>query len=262
MNYYASFKITADNCLNNRAINYGDGVFETLLVEDQEITLWDLHWKRLYASLQSLKIQPPDETYIRETALGLTQDRGCYVLKLVVFRDDHKRGYLSESNRSQFYMTLNSYNKSYVSDKLTLSSVKLSKQRKMAGLKHLNRLEQVIAAQNLIGSDYTDAIMCDTSGNVIETINKNIILFKGNKIYSPKLKKSGVHGVALRWLYSKGHEINWKKIEFKDMAQYHGMMVCNSIQGFNPITHIDNKKYYKKQSPLSNIIQQQWSKRC
>ena len=138
----------------------------------------------------------------------------------------------------------------------------LSKQKNLAGIKHLNRLEQVLAAQELIHSIYSDAIMCDASDHVIETISKNIILFKQDIIYSPKLNKSGVYGVALRWLQSQGHKINWKKIEFNDLSQYHGMMVCNSVQGFNSIKNIDNKIYYEKQSKLAGLIKTQWTERC
>ena len=138
----------------------------------------------------------------------------------------------------------------------------LARQKKLAGIKHLNRLEQVMAAQELSNSNFTDAIMCDDSGCIIETINKNIILFKQDKIYSPLLNDSGVYGIALRWLQSQGHQINWKKIEFNDLAQYHGMMVCNSIQGFNSIKNINNEIYFDKQLNIADKIKILWSEIC
>lgn len=259
MKYYSSFEITANNCLNNRAISYGDGVFETMLLDNYSIKLWKLHWQRLSASLKLLNIQVPDKKTILENAMLLVNDDGQYLLKLVVFRDDTKRGYSSDSTSHQFFMTLNPYTKASSVNTLTKSSVVLSKQKKLAGLKHLNRLEQVLAAQELNQSEYQDAIMCDKSGRVIETISQNIILFKHNKIFSPKLNKSGVHGVALRWLQEKGHEINWKKIEFNELAQYHGMMICNSIQGFSTINNIDNSIYFDNKTITAQLIQTQWN---
>lgn len=262
MKYYSSFEITAENCLLNRAINYGDGVFETMLLKNNEIPLWNLHWHRLSASLALLRLQPLDEKLIFNKALSLVNDTQSYVVKLVVFRNDTARGYSSDSQSSQFYITVNPYKKSQKPHNLVRSSVKLSKQKILAGLKHLNRLEQVIAAQKIINTDYTDAIMCDEEGHVIETISKNIILFKNNKIYSPLLTESGVYGVALRWLESQGHEINWKKIEFNDLAQYHGMMVCNSVMGFSSIKNIDGKIFYEKRMEIAKKIKSQWRLMC
>lgn len=262
MKYYSSFTLTAENCLNNRAINYGDGVFETMLLRNHEIVHWNLHWQRLNSSLKLLGIQPLEEQRILKKALDMANDNGSYVLKLVVFRDDNKRGYASESKTSQFFITLSAYKKTQVSKSLTKSSIELSRQKKLAGIKHLNRLEQVLAAKELVKSNYSDAIMCNDSGCIIETISKNIILFKQDKIYSPELCESGVHGVALRWLQSKGHEINWKKIEFSDLAQYHGMMVCNSIQGFSSINNIDNEIYFDKRLKIADMIKTQWCETC
>jgi 4-amino-4-deoxychorismate lyase len=142
------------------------------------------------------------------------------------------------------------------------SSIELSRQKNLAGLKHLNRLEQVIAAQKIINTKYTDAIMCDGDGHIIETISKNIIFIKNNKIYSPKLTKSGVYGVALRWLQLQGHEINWKKIDYNDLPQYHGMMVCNSVQGFSSVKNIDNNIYFEKKIKIMEKIKSQWASIC
>ena len=159
-------------------------------------------------------------------------------------------------------MTLNAYKKTKQYEQLTCSTVTLSSQKILAGLKHLNRLEQVLAAQKILNTDFTDAIMSDDSGHIIETISKNIIFFKNNKIYSPLLSDSGVYGVALRWLESQGHKINWKKIEFNDLSEYHGMMVCNSIQGFNSIKNIDNKIYFNKRLKIAGMIISAWNERC
>ncbi len=259
MRFYSSFDITAENCLNNRAISYGDGVFETMLLNNYSIKLWKLHWQRLSTSLKLLNIQKPNESMIYKKVMQLVNDKGQYTAKLVIFRNDKKRGYASDSTSHQFYITLNPYIAPDPIRTLTRSSVALSKQKNLAGIKHLNRLEQVLAAQELNQTNYKDAIMCNESGKVIETISQNIILFKNNKIFSPKLNKSGVYGVALRWLQLKGHKINWKKIEFNQLAQYHGMMVCNSIQGFSSINSINNTIHFDKKLKIIQLIQKQWN---
>ncbi|MFK8011010.1 MAG: aminodeoxychorismate lyase [Marinicellaceae bacterium] len=262
MKYYSSFQITAENSLNNRAINYGDGLFETMHVKNRTINLWPFHCQRLMTSLKKLDINPLNANELRSNVQSLITDNQSYVLKLVVFRDDKSRGYSSRSKKAQYFMTLNPYIKTSVSDELTVSPIKLSHQNTLAGIKHLNRLEQVLASQQLLQTDYSDAIMCDQKDRIIETTNKNIILFKNNKIYSPKLNKSGVHGVALSWLQSQGHKIFWKKIEYADLHKYHGMMVCNSIQGFKSIKKVGSKILFSEKLNIAKKIKEQWKKSC
>lgn len=261
MKFYSSFPITPENCLSNRAINYGDGLFETMLVVGGRIPLWDLHFQRLNESLKRLNLQSLDQSLLHDKILSLVNDDCRYIAKLVVFRDDSKRGYSSQSSKVQFYITLNPYNKSEEGDHLTVSSVQLSKQKQLAGLKHLNRLEQVLAAQELKDSQYSDAIMLDHKHNVVETISKNIVLIKDNKLFTPNLNKCGVYGVALRWLQAQGFEINWKKIEFHSLQKYDGMMVCNSVQGFTAIAHIDHKVTFQQQLSVVDSVQQKWNAR-
>ncbi|MBL4660265.1 MAG: aminodeoxychorismate lyase [Alcanivoracaceae bacterium] len=260
MKFYASFQITAQNCLINRAISYGDGVFETMLICKHDIPLWAFHYQRLEASMIRLQIHPLVEHEIHHKIMSLIADDKLYIVKLVVFRDDVKRGYASASNDAKYFITVNPYQKAVVQDKLTISRVKLSRQKKLAGLKHLNRLEQVLAAQELTGGHYNDALMLDKDNIIIETISKNIILIKGEQLYTPKLNKCGVYGVALRWLQAQGFKLNWKKIEFKSLAQYHGFMVCNSIQGFNEIKSIDERFQFKCNHAIVEKIKLKWQR--
>lgn len=258
MKFYASFPITPENCLSNRAINYGDGLFETILLCHQKIALWDLHFKRLNEGLARLNLESIPKALIHTKILSLINDDNCYVIKLVVFRDGRKRGYGSQAKKVHFYITVNPFVEQQVSQVLTVSSIQLSRQKNLAGLKHLNRLEQVLAAQKLNGCDYSDAIMLNDKQHVIETISKNILLIKDQKIYTPKLNKCGVYGVALSWLQKQGYKLIRKKIEFKSMQKYDGLMVCNSIVGFTSISKIDNKIEYKKQLSIAKDIQNQW----
>jgi len=262
MKFYASFQITVENCLNNRAINYGDGVFETMLVCHRKIPLWDFHYQRLVSSLAHLHINPIAKQFVYNKIMSLIADNESYVAKLVVFRNDAQRGYASQSSDARYFIMINPYNAcAIVNDELTVSTVRLGQQRKLAGLKHLNRLEQVMAAQELVDSKYNDAIMLDIDDNIIETISKNIILVKNNILYTPKLDSNGVYGVALRWLQGQGYKLNWKKIEFKSLTQYHGLIVCNSVQGFVNIKNIDGIFQFKQNLSLIKEIKLKWNRK-
>lgn len=264
MKFYSSFALTPENCLSNRAISYGDGVFETMLVSHGEVTLWDFHWQRLQSSLKHLNLETMNEQFIQDKILSLLADNNNYIAKLLVFRDDSKRGYTSQSSKVKFYITVNPYQKVKPINELAISSVTLAKQKSLAGLKHLNRLEQVLAAQELNGSDFKDALMCDENNCIVETISKNVVLIRSNQLYTPLLDNCGVHGVALRWLQSQlddlDCQLNWKKIEINKLPQYDGMMICNSIQGFSSVTNVDNKIQFKQNSSVAKKIQSLWQK--
>ncbi len=258
MKYYSSFTITPENCLSNRALAYGDGVFETMLCVNRQIPLFDLHWQRLEESLQSLKINSLSKPEIFKIIRKLIQDTKTYIVKLVVFRKDVSRGYSSNSSKNDFIISVHPYLEKALPEKLTICSTKLSIQKQTAGLKHLSRLEQVLASLELEDLDYQDGIMLDQKKRVIETINKNIIFIKGNNIYSPKLNKCGVYGVALRWLQSVGFEIIWKKIKLKNINKYHAMMVGNSIIGFNKITQINKDLEFLENHKVMDQISDKW----
>ena len=260
MKFYANFAINAENCLGNRAINYGDGLFETMLLTQHGIPLWEFHQKRLNESLQKLGLRKIANSDLYKKILSLASCNSQQVVKLVVFRKDNKRSYASNSQDVNFYFSINELIQAPTGDGLTLSPITLSRQKFMAGLKHLNRLEQVLAANALSSSDYDDAVMVDNKGLIIETISKNMVLIKNNMLYTPKLNQCGVYGVALRWLQAQGYKLKWKKIEFKSLAKYDVLMVCNSVRGFHAIANIDNTFQFQQNLPVINEIQQKWHK--
>ncbi len=255
---YFSFEVTAQHFSTNRALAYGDGLFETILLHKGVMPLWSLHIQRLQSGLKQLGMQKISESLLLDKIEGLRANQSNGIVKLLVFRQATQRGYTSVSSEVYFVLTISSLPDNQCNNKLGISSVCLSSQKKLAGLKHLNRLEQVLASNELIDSPYKDALMLDRKNRVIETISKNIILIKDGKLYSPKLNNCGVYGVALRWLESKGYEIKWKKIEIKTLHKYDGFLVCNSVRGFNAIAAITDKFRFQVDLPVIDEIQKQW----
>ncbi len=258
MKTYLSFEATPEHFCTNRALAYGDGMFETILLHNSIMPLWTLHMQRLQSGLKLLGLQKISEQLLLGKIEELRANQVAGIIKLIVFREGKLRGYSGETDKIDFIITINPLPNIKVCNRLSVSSVRLSSQKKLAGLKHLNRLEQVLAANELIDSPYSDALMLDGKKRVIETVSKNIVLIKDNKLYSPKLNKCGVYGVALRWLESQGHEIKWKKIEFKTLRKYDGFLVCNSIKGFNAVTSIKDKFQFRVDLPVIDEIQKQW----
>lgn len=260
MKTYLSFESSLEHFSTNRALAYGDGLFETILLQNGIMPLWSLHMQRLQSGLLQLGLQNMDESVLLEQINTLRAGQGDGVVKLIVFRDAKQRGYTGGTDKINFIITISPLSNAQTCNELGISSVRLSSQKKLAGLKHLNRLEQVLAANELVDTPFCDALMLDGNNRVIETTYKNIVLIKDGKLYSPKLHKCGVYGVALRWLKSQGYEIKWKKIEFKTLHKYDGFLVCNSIRGFDAMASINNQFHFKVNLPLIDEIQKLWIK--
>lgn len=264
MQYFATFPVTPESCLMNRALNYGDGVFETMLVTRNTIPLLSLHMLRLTESLKSLGIHSPDQTEISDNILNLVQSSDKYVAKLVVFRKDYNRGYTTKSSDFEYFITVNPYVKGLVNNTLTISKKKLARCEQLASIKHLCRLEQVLAAIDLNNSIYSDAVVCDTDNNIIETTYRNIILIKDEKLFSPSLKYSGIYGVALRWLKSNistlSSSLKFQPIKINQLSDFEGMLVCNSVQGFSLIKNVDNRIHFSQNLPIADRIKSLWIK--
>ena len=109
----------------------------------------------------------------------------------------------------------------------------------LAGIKHLSRLEQVMLASEL--NEYEtidDLLVIDVKKRIIETSHQNLVLIKNNQLFTPKLNKSGVKGVALQWLKAH-HKVQTQHIKVQSLKNYDAMMVCNSIRGFRLVDAIE-----------------------
>ena len=155
--------------LKDRGLAYGDGLFETLAVKAGQPLLLDLHMQRLAQGCSRLAIVA-DNTVIRSEVLAYAQAMGEGVLKLIVTRGDSLRGYsaspealprrILQASPPAAYPEANAQEGIQLFDCAT----RLAEQPLLAGLKHLNRLEQVLARAEWQDPTYAEGLMRDTSG--------------------------------------------------------------------------------------------------
>lgn len=258
----ASFDIKDPENWNNRALQYGDGVFETMRFHRTDIPLWEFHQKRLKQGLDRLNLSAPDLseilTVIKQQCISKNQF-DC-VVKLVVFRTHQARSYQAKVNTVEWFVTTDAIKQQNQSGQMVLAvaDIKLSKQTLLAGIKHLNRLEQVLIANELNqNSEVDDLLVLDQDNHVVETSYQNIVLIKNNQLYTPKIKHCGVKGVALKWL-KQNFEVKAKNIKFKDIQSFDGLMVCNSIRGFRLVSELVSVESFVTSHPVHDKIAQQW----
>lgn len=233
----------------DRAIHYGDGVFETIAISQSRPLLFDEHYQRLAEGCQRLLFLPPDYQLLRLEADSLIQgvDRG--VLKIIISRGSGGRGYQpivrAGPSRSLFLYDYPSYPESnwLQGVKLTVCQTQLSRNPTLAGIKHLNRLEQVLARSEWQNGDIAEGLMLDEFGDVIECTMSNLFLVENNCIYTPILSHCGVRGIVRKKVMELAVECGLQcKEEIVSLNRLYSadeVFVTNSVIGLWPVQAVD-----------------------
>ncbi|WJG07740.1 aminodeoxychorismate lyase [Aliiglaciecola sp. LCG003] len=240
---------------NDRIALYGDGCFTTMAVESNRIELLNCHMQRLQQSCRRLQIDFSDWTQLQATLVKLASQYEGGVLKAVISRGQGGRGYdtqgvinsccyLSYSTMPEHYPSLRAEGL-----KLGLSTVQLAKQPLLAGIKHLNRLEQVLVKLAMHETGCDDMVVCDTDGYVIETSSGNLFWRLGKDWFTADLTNSGVKGVMRNHVIDvmRTNQLNIVEITSKPEAilKSDEMFVCNSLMKIIPVSQLDFESHGK-----------------
>ena len=185
----------------DRGLHYGDGCFETIAVQHGHALLWEKHLARLHGGCERLGIKvAADFSLIKQEAEQLVAGVDRAVLKIIITRGQGGRGYRPQTGSSPTRILSLSpwpvYPQDYRSTgiALRLCDTRLSENSKLAGIKHLNRLEQVLARAEW-QEDFQEGLMLSQSGDVIEGTMSNVFAQVGDKVVTPLIETSGVTGI-------------------------------------------------------------------
>lgn len=249
--------------LMDRALHYGDGLFETLRVQDGRIPLWPYHWQRLQQGCRRLGLAPPEEMVLQQEIDTLIAGEARAVLKLIVSRGPGERGYAVPQVLRPSRILLLSDRPNYAADfwqtgiRVYACETPCSINPVLAGIKHLNRLEQVLARQEWQGGDYQEGVLCDPEGHVIEGTMSNIFWVKNKALYTPDLARCGVRGVmreiVMELAQHRSFALNvglWSKNELCDAEE---IFITNSLIGVWPVSYIFNNTF--QAGPVTRQLQ-------
>lgn len=183
--------------LTNRGLQYGDGLFETVAVWNDELLLWNSHLDRLAAGATRLGLTPIDRALLTIEAQGLAVGARHAILKVILVRASGGRGYRGSSQETDRILSLWPWPQQRVPDEgmdVGWCETRLARQPLLAGLKHLNRLEQVLGQQEL-GGRLAEGLMRDTEGWVVEGTMSNLFIGENGVLVTPRLDHAGVAGV-------------------------------------------------------------------
>lgn len=235
--------------LTDRSNTFGDGVFETLFVRNGQAPLLELHLARLSRGLHRLDIECPLSLIQQdiERALAASKARaGSFVLKLVVSRGSSLLGYGTQDQQANRMLLLQSYTVSPPTFlKTMLCETRLAQQPLLAGLKHCNRLEQVLAKREVELARFDDGIMLDQLGNVVESTSANIFILEDGKLITPPIEQCGVAGVMREFIMHQlapkiGVDVVEQSISLQRFYASDACGLTNAVQGLRPLSSCKN----------------------
>jgi 4-amino-4-deoxychorismate lyase len=239
--------------ITDRGFQYGDGLFETIEIRNGQAVFLGRHLHRLQTGCSRLQIPCPDPELIRSEAAVVCKNSSHAVLKLIVTRGSGGRGYRQpEALQPTRVLSLHPYPyypNNYQEQGITVRfcRTRLGLNPSLAGVKHLNRLEQVLARAEWNDPDIQEGIMLDMNDHVIEGTMSNLFYFRGNTAYTPALTQTGVDGITRRILMDllkKRHfAVHETAVAKEELLTADEVFVCNSIIGIWPVQTIEKVRY-------------------
>ncbi|QEY12968.1 aminodeoxychorismate lyase [Cellvibrio sp. KY-YJ-3] len=240
----------------DRGFAYGDGIFETCRYHAGEIPLWFFHRDRLVSSAQRLQI-PLNESVLMTrltSVLNLLHSAAIMaaVVKIQVTRGAGGRGYRIPLDLEPTYCIsvfpaepLHSSNYLNGVD-VRICEQRLSTNKSLAGMKHLNRLEQILARAEW-QDEYAEGLVMDDSGNLIEATVSNLFAVKNKQLYTPDLTFCGVAGIMRRTILENlapqlalNVEVGAMSLDFVCSADE--LFLCNSVYGIWPVNRLVDQR--------------------
>ena len=234
--------------ISDRGFQYGDGLFETIAVINGQPVFLDRHIDRLNAGCRRLYIPYPGTELLATEAKELCQHSSKAVLKLILTRGSGGRGYrqpdVIHTTRVLSIHPFPDYPDIYKEQGIVarFCDTRLGLNPVLAGIKHLNRLEQILARAEWSDPDIQEGIMLDMNEHVIEGTMTNLFYVKNDILYTSLLTLAGVAGIMRGFIMATSSDHGLSAIEHTftkdELLSADEVFVCNSILGIWPIKQI------------------------
>jgi 4-amino-4-deoxychorismate lyase len=238
---------------SDRGLQYGDGLFETMAVRQGRITLLGLHLARLARGCACLGIGGVNAEELHHELLRAAAEPRAGVIKLIVTRGPQTRGYRPSPEAMPTRIITTHPDPEYPADwgrtgvQLRLCTTRLSAQSQLAGLKHLNRLEQVLARQEWSGSVPQEGLMLDAGGRVIGGTMCNVFACMEGALVTPSIERCGVAGVmreaVLALAESLGIVCLQRELPLEELLRAQEIFLTNALIGIWPVARLEDHSY-------------------
>ncbi|QNP41013.1 aminodeoxychorismate lyase [Lysobacter solisilvae (ex Woo and Kim 2020)] len=234
---------------DDRGLAYGDGLFETMRAARGEVPWWDAHCERLQAGVRRLGMVLPDIGLLRAEAAALLAGDDA-VLKLIVTRGSDGRGYAPELTATPTSVLSRHPlppTPPAAGIALRWCATRLALQPALAGIKHCNRLEQVLARAEwndpaAADRDAFDGLMCSTEGDVVCATAANLFVLKNGRWSTPTVDRCGVAGVCRAWAKA-ALDAEETRLDVTDVETADAVFLCNAVRGILPVARLGARQW-------------------
>lgn len=241
--------------VHDRGLAYGDGVFRTVRVSRGRALCWQRHYQKLQADCRVLSLSCPNHSVLCKELDRITAANPECVLKIIITRGPGPRGYRVTADMQPTHIIMAeplpdyppSYHEQGVS--LRICDLRLSLQPRLAGIKHLNRLENVMARLEWDDASIAEGLLLDSEGYAIGGTMTNLFMLKGNELWTPDLTRCGVAGVqrnrVLEQAAASGIPCAVQNILLEQLLQADEIFLTNSVIGVWQVRDIGQNRWEK-----------------
>ena len=239
--------------VTDRGLQFGDGVFETLRIHQGRPVWWQLHMDRLLEGCRRLHFTHlPDTGVFQQEASLLSANCPKGTLKIILTRGASSSGYAAPADIIQNRILQLSYDNRHQSKSeqgivLGVSEQQITGSQQLSGIKHLNRLEQVLARIECQAEGWDECIMLDNENKVVEGSMSNLFVWQQDRLLTPLLDKTGIKGICRERIMSLaaaiGIDVQQCELDLQNLQQSDGIFVCNSLIGIWPVVQFADRTF-------------------
>lgn len=230
---------------DDRGLQYGDGLFETMSAGNGRIRHLDRHLARLEESCLRLGIPMPSRGLIEEDCDRVLEGLGAATVKLIVTRGPGPRGYRPPVDPTVSRIVTSSAAKprfDYTPITVRICATRLGTNPQLAGMKHLNRLEQVMACAEWDDPQIAEGLMLSTDGRLVTATAANLFLVRDGGILTPDIRDCGVAGVmrglVIEAARSLGIRCSVVDVRPEGLGKADEVFVTNAVAGVRPVGEV------------------------
>jgi 4-amino-4-deoxychorismate lyase len=244
---------------DDRAFMYGDGLFETIAGRDGRPCLWAAHFARLRQGAARLSLPLPAESLLLSECLQVADSRNRCVVRLVLTRGSGGRGYAPPADarprRVLSRYPWPDYPPHWAEEGIRagICRTRLAEQPLLARIKHLNRLEQVLARSEWDDPGRAEGLMCDRRGRVVAGTMSNLFVLGKTGLATPRLDTCGVEGtvrgLVLRSAPRFGLRVVERDLRMADVLTADGVLLTNALIGVWAVRLLGGRRYDLRRLP-------------
>lgn len=246
--------------VSDRGFSYGDGLFETVRIFQARMPLWPRHVERLRAGCERLRIPPPDMAAIGNEVSRLSAGLDDAVARITLTRGTGTRGYAPPAApHPTLVVTVSPLALDPAAGRdgiaLRLCTTRLAVQPLFAGMKHLNRLEQVMARGEWDDPRIAEGLMLDTDGHLVCATAANLFAVFDGRLSTPLVDRCGVAGVARSEVMSI-RDVDEVRLNPARLAEAEEVFLTSAVRGILPVRGFATRTW--QPGPVTRALQAHW----